>query len=179
MNLEIVNNRYVTLAISILMMIVSGSVYSFPYISDGLKAEYGFNAKQLNIIGTVDLSLPCISSLLNGFIFDYYGPSFSSIFCFIVFNLGNLLILLTCKGYISASVTSFSFFYALIGAGSSATYIIATSVNYYNFQSTVSGMVDGLLIFSAYISYVIYPQIYKICQGSLSKLEGIAYFLKM
>ncbi|KAI8830676.1 major facilitator superfamily domain-containing protein [Chytriomyces cf. hyalinus JEL632] len=169
--------RYSTLVSSCVSMATAGSLFSFSVMSGALKERMSFTSADINTVSGVGNSSLYLSFLFVGPLFDYAGAQFTMLFALITFSIGYLLMYLAYIGSVAGSTGLMSFYYFIVGIGSTCAYMGAIGGNIVNFSPQISGRVVGLLLLWYGLSGTIYSQIYYGLY--LGKTEGYLLFLTL
>jgi len=80
--------KYVSLTIGILVMALSGSLFSFASFSTDLKARFGFNSSNINLLSAIGDTSMYVGFLIVGPIYDHFGERWTLITASILTFLG-------------------------------------------------------------------------------------------
>lgn len=80
--------KYVSLAIGILVMALSGSLFSFASFSTDLKARFGFTSSNINLLSAIGDTSMYVGFLIVGPIYDHFGERWTLITASILTFLG-------------------------------------------------------------------------------------------
>ncbi|KAG0263096.1 hypothetical protein BG011_009299 [Mortierella polycephala] len=149
--------RYVSLAIGLLVMVISGPLISFATFSTDLKARFGFTSSQTNLLSAVGDTSMFVGFLVVGPIYDHLGTRPTMMAASV----------LTCLGYggmyfaytkVWGGLGFLLLLFALVGIASRAAYLGALATNMTNFPSS-SGTLSGVLLASFGFSTMLFSQI--------------------
>ncbi|KAG0358175.1 hypothetical protein BGZ54_010548 [Gamsiella multidivaricata] len=122
--------KYVSLAIGIIVMALSGSLFSFASLGTDLKARFGFTSSNINLLAAIGDTAMYVGFLIVGPIYDHYGERWT---------------------LIAASVLTF------LGYG--GIYLAALAANMANFSAATSGTVSGVLLAFFGLSATLFSQV--------------------
>lgn len=80
--------KYLSLAIGIMVMALSGSLFSFASFSTDLKARFGFSSSNINLLSAIGDTSMYVGFLIVGPIYDHYGERWTMITASILTFLG-------------------------------------------------------------------------------------------
>lgn len=119
-------NRITTLAISWVVMLTAGSLFTFSSFARGFEERLKLDSSQMNLIsgiGMAGLYVPC---LFMGILYDKYGARITMAVGTLAFSLGYLLMWVVFDKMRSFqySFILIAILYFITGIGSSAGYIV-------------------------------------------------------
>ncbi|CAO3571905.1 unnamed protein product [Mortierella alpina] len=150
--------RYVSLAIGIFVMALSGSLFSFASISTDLKARFGFTSSNINLLSAIGDTSMYVGFLIVGPIYDHYGARWTLITASILTFLGyGGMYIAYAKAW--GGLGFLMVLYCLAGVASTAGYLAALAANMANFPTSTSGTVSGVLLAFFGLSATLFSQI--------------------
>ncbi|KAK3847312.1 MAG: major facilitator superfamily domain-containing protein [Linnemannia gamsii] len=150
--------RYLSLAIGILVMALSGSLFSFASFSTDLKARFGFNSSNINLLSAIGDTSMYVGFLIVGPIYDHYGERWTMITAAVLTFLGyGGMYIAYAKAW--GGLGFLMVLYCLAGVASTAGYLAALAANMANFPASTSGTVSGVLLAFFGLSATLFSQI--------------------
>ncbi|KAF9187988.1 hypothetical protein BGZ51_000923 [Haplosporangium sp. Z 767] len=150
--------RIVSLVIGILVMSLSGSLFSFASFSTDLKARFGFTSSNINLLSAIGDTFMYVGFLMIGPIYDHYGERWTLITASILTFLGyGGMYIAYAKAW--GGLGFLMVLYCLAGVASTAGYLAALAANMSNFSVTTSGTVSGVLLAFFGLSATLFSQI--------------------
>ncbi|KAF9918920.1 hypothetical protein BX616_004192 [Lobosporangium transversale] len=150
--------RYLSLAIGILVMALSGSLFSFASFGMDLKARFGFNSSNINLLAAIGDTAMYVGFLIVGPIYDHYGERWTMITASILTFLGyGGMYIAYAKAW--GGLGFLMVLYCLAGVASTAGYLAALAANMANFSAATSGTVSGVLLAFFGLSATLFSQI--------------------
>ncbi|KAG0280446.1 hypothetical protein BGZ95_010091 [Linnemannia exigua] len=150
--------RYLSLAIGILVMALSGSLFSFASFSTDLKARFGFSSSNINLLSAIGDTSMYVGFLIVGPIYDHYGERWTMITASVLTFLGyGGMYIAYAKAW--GGLGFLMVLYCLAGVASTAGYLAALAANMANFPASTSGTVSGVLLAFFGLSATLFSQI--------------------
>ncbi|KAF9931557.1 hypothetical protein FBU30_009942 [Linnemannia zychae] len=150
--------RYLSLAIGILVMALSGSLFSFASFSTDLKARFGFNSSNINLLSAIGDTSMYVGFLIVGPIYDHFGERWTMITAAILTFLGyGGMYIAYAKAW--GGLGFLMVLYCLAGIASTAGYLAALAANMANFPASTSGTISGILLAFFGLSATLFSQI--------------------
>ncbi|KAG0097518.1 hypothetical protein BGZ93_002573 [Podila epicladia] len=150
--------KYTSLVIGILVMALSGSLFSFASFGTDLKARFGFTSSNLNLLAAIGDTSMYVGFLIVGPIYDHYGERATLITASILTFLGyGGMYIAYAKAW--GGLGFLMVLYCLAGVASTAGYLAALAANMANFPATTSGTVSGILLAFFGLSATLFSQI--------------------
>ncbi|KAI1299669.1 hypothetical protein EDD11_006449 [Mortierella claussenii] len=150
--------KYMSLAIGILVMALSGSLFSFASFGTDLKARFGFNSSNINLLAAIGDTAMYVGFLIVGPIYDHYGERWTLITASILTFLGyGGMYIAYAKAW--GGLGFLMVLYCLAGVASTAGYLAALAANMANFSAATSGTVSGILLAFFGLSATLFSQI--------------------
>ena len=128
--------KYCTLAVSLLLGLVSGTLYGYGRYAKDLKDALGLSHFELELLGILLDTGNYISQPIIGHIYDHYGPSVSCVSGAVVVALSYGTIQLSVLGMVPPSLLCLRSSFFLAGFGSGLGYSAAVGSTLKSFQST-------------------------------------------
>ncbi|KAF9120310.1 hypothetical protein BGW39_011516 [Mortierella sp. 14UC] len=150
--------RYLSLAIGIMVMALSGSLFSFASFSTDLKARFGFSSSNINLLSAIGDTSMYVGFLIVGPIYDHYGERWTMIAASVLTFLGyGGMYIAYAKAW--GGLGFLMILYCLAGVASTAGYLAALAANMANFPASTSGTVSGVLLAFFGLSATLFSQI--------------------
>ncbi|KAF9349238.1 hypothetical protein BGX34_001912 [Mortierella sp. NVP85] len=150
--------KYVSLAIGIVVMVLSGSLFSFASFGTDLKARFGFNSSNINLLAAIGDTAMYVGFLIVGPIYDHYGERWTLITASVLTLLGyGGIYIAYAKAW--GGLGFLMVLYCLSGVASTAGYLAALAANMANFSAATSGTVSGILLAFFGLSATLFSQI--------------------
>lgn len=150
--------KYLSLAIGIMVMALSGSLFSFASFSTDLKARFGFSSSNINLLSAIGDTSMYVGFLIVGPIYDHYGERWTMITASILTFLGyGGMYIAYAKAW--GGLGFLMVLYCLAGVASTAGYLAALAANMANFPASTSGTVSGILLAFFGLSATLFSQI--------------------
>ncbi|KAG0339520.1 hypothetical protein BG004_006782 [Podila humilis] len=150
--------KYLSLVIGILVMALSGSLFSFASFGTDLKARFGFTSSNLNLLAAIGDTSMYVGFLIVGPIYDHYGERATMITASVLTFLGyGGMWIAYAKAW--GGLGFLMVLYCLAGVASTAGYLAALAANMANFPATTSGTVSGILLAFFGLSATLFSQI--------------------
>ncbi|KAF9316292.1 hypothetical protein BG003_002118 [Podila horticola] len=150
--------KYTSLVIGILVMALSGSLFSFASFGTDLKARFGFTSSNLNLLAAIGDTSMYVGFLIVGPIYDHYGERATMITASVLTFLGyGGMYIAYAKAW--GGLGFLMVLYCLAGVASTAGYLAALAANMANFPATTSGTVSGILLAFFGLSATLFSQI--------------------
>ncbi|KAF9114871.1 hypothetical protein BGX27_009516 [Mortierella sp. AM989] len=150
--------KYLSLAIGILAMALSGSLFSFASLGTDLKARFGLNSSNINLLAAIGDTAMYVGFLIVGPIYDHYGERWTLIAASILSFLGyGGMYIAYAKAW--GGLGFLMVLNCLAGIASTAGYLAALAANMANFSAATSGTVSGILLAFFGLSATIFSQI--------------------
>ncbi|KAF9213131.1 hypothetical protein CPC16_009435 [Podila verticillata] len=150
--------KYSSLVIGILVMALSGSLFSFASFGTDLKARFGFTSSNLNLLAAIGDTSMYVGFLIVGPIYDHYGERATMITASVLTFLGyGGMYIAYAKAW--GGLGFLMVLYCLAGVASTAGYLAALAANMANFPATTSGTVSGILLAFFGLSATLFSQI--------------------
>ena len=128
--------KYVILAVSLLLGLVSGTMYGYGLYSKDLKDTLNLSHFELELLGILLDTGHYISQPLNGHIFDHYGPRVcctgSALMVFLSYGTVQLIL----SGALPTSIVALRYCFFVAGFGNALGYSAAVGTTVRNFEST-------------------------------------------
>ncbi|KAF9217148.1 hypothetical protein BGZ59_006172 [Podila verticillata] len=140
------------------VMALSGSLFSFASFSGDLKARFGFSSSSINLLSAIGDTSMYVGFLIVGPVYDHYGGQWTLI-------IASVLTFLGYGGMFAAYTQAWGglsllmVIYALAGIASTAGYLAALATNMANFSDASSGTVSGVLLAFFGLSASLFSQI--------------------
>eukprot|EP00002_Diphylleia_rotans_P006286 TRINITY_DN1564_c0_g1_i1.p1 TRINITY_DN1564_c0_g1~~TRINITY_DN1564_c0_g1_i1.p1 ORF type:complete len:500 (+),score=106.85 TRINITY_DN1564_c0_g1_i1:225-1724(+) len=135
--------RLLSLIAGLITLLSSGTLYAFSLYGDDLKDNLGWNQTELTIVAAFGNDGLYIAGIINGMIYDRYGAQLTLVQGAVFGFLGYFLMYFVDSGDISSNYWLASFFYVIIGFGSSASVSAALTSNIKNFPAKYRGLITG------------------------------------
>eukprot|EP00164_Ancoracysta_twista_P008681 GFYU01012623.1.p1 GENE.GFYU01012623.1~~GFYU01012623.1.p1 ORF type:complete len:480 (+),score=129.68 GFYU01012623.1:147-1586(+) len=156
---------WITLLCGILLMLVSGTCYSFGSFSEALKTQLNLTNDEATMAFTIG-NIGVCSGAAAGAFYDKYGVRTTSMMGMTISGLGFGLLAALIAGAIEAHVGLLYFFFAVLGQGSQFTYMLGLCT-YQNFPIEHRGKIVGVLDCMFGLSAAVFSSIYgSVYQGS-------------
>lgn len=116
--------RYLSLTLGMVVMALSGSLFSFASFSGDLKARFGFSSSSINLLSAIGDASMYVGFLIVGPVYDHYGGQWTLI-------IASVLTFLGYGGMFAAYTQAWGglsllmVLYALAGIASTAGYVPA------------------------------------------------------
>ncbi|KAF9426210.1 hypothetical protein BGZ94_006825 [Podila epigama] len=150
--------KYLSLAIGILVMALSGSLFSFASFGTDLKARFGFTSSNINLLAAIGDTSMYVGFLIVGPIYDHYGERATMITASVLTLLGyGGMYIAYAKAW--GGLGFLMVLYCLAGVASTAGYLAALAANMANFPASTSGTVSGVLLAFFGLSATLFSQI--------------------
>ncbi|KAI8363783.1 major facilitator superfamily domain-containing protein [Mortierella sp. GBAus27b] len=150
--------KHVSLAIGIIVMALSGSLFSFASLGTDLKARFGFNSSNINLLAAIGDTAMYVGFLIVGPIYDHYGERWTLIAASVLTFLGyGGIYFAYAKAW--GGLGFLMVLYCLSGVASTAGYLAALAANMANFSAATSGTVSGILLAFFGLSATLFSQI--------------------
>ncbi|KAF9392519.1 hypothetical protein CPB97_000601 [Podila verticillata] len=150
--------KYSSLVIGILVMALSGSLFSFASFGTDLKARFGFTSSNLNLLAAIGDTSMYVGFLIVGPIYDHYGERATMITASVLTFLGyGGMYIAYAKAW--GGLGFLMVLYCFAGVASTAGYLAALAANMANFPATTSGTVSGILLAFFGLSATLFSQI--------------------
>ncbi|KAF9938159.1 hypothetical protein BGZ65_000282 [Modicella reniformis] len=139
-------------------MALSGSLFSFASFGTDLKARFGFNSSNINLLAAIGDTAMYVGFLFVGPIYDHYGERWTLIAASVLTFLGyGGMYIAYAKAW--GGLGFLMVLYCLAGAASTAGYLAALAANMANFSDATSGTVSGILLAFFGLSATLFSQI--------------------
>ncbi|KAF8927915.1 major facilitator superfamily domain-containing protein [Dissophora ornata] len=150
--------KYTSLVVGVLVMALSGSLFSFASLSTDLKARFGFNSSNINLLAAIGDTAMYVGFLIVGPIYDHYGERWTLVVASVLTFLGyGGMYIAYAKAW--GGLGFLMVLYCLAGAASTAGYLAALAANMANFSAATSGTVSGILLAFFGLSATLFSQI--------------------
>ncbi|KAG0021928.1 hypothetical protein BGZ80_001412 [Entomortierella chlamydospora] len=150
--------KYLSLILGILVMALSGSLFSFASLGTDLKARFGFNSSNINLLAAIGDTAMYVGFLIVGPIYDHYGERWTMIAASVLTFLGyGGMYIAYAKAW--GGLGFLMVLYCLAGIASTAGYLAALAANMANFSAATSGTVSGILLAFFGLSATLFSQI--------------------
>ncbi|KAF9348471.1 hypothetical protein BGX26_000118 [Mortierella sp. AD094] len=169
--------KYLSLTLGILVMALSGSLFSFASLGTDLKARFGFNSSNINLLAAIGDTAMYVGFLIVGPIYDHYGERWTLITASILTFLGyGGMYIAYAKAW--GGLGFLMVLYCLAGVASTAGYLAALAANMANFSAATSGTVSGILLAFFGLSATLFSQIKTHIFSGEDEVPGSASELK-
>ncbi|KAF8983593.1 hypothetical protein BGZ46_009939 [Entomortierella lignicola] len=150
--------KYLSLILGILVMALSGSLFSFASLGTDLKARFGFNSSDINLLAAIGDTAMYVGFLIVGPIYDHYGERWTLVTASILTFLGyGGMYIAYAKAW--GGLGFLMFLYCLAGIASTAGYLAALAANMANFSAATSGTISGILLAFFGLSATLFSQV--------------------
>ncbi|KAF9957658.1 hypothetical protein BGZ72_001572 [Mortierella alpina] len=150
--------RGISLFIGILVMALSGSLFSFASFSTDLRLRFGFTSSHINLLSAIGDTSMYVGFLVVGPIYDHLGPRPTMV-------TASVLTFLGYGGMVVAYQRAWGglgllmVLYCLAGVASTAAYLAALATNMSNFPASSGGTLSGVLLACFGLSATLFSQI--------------------
>lgn len=151
--------RYVSLVIACSIMLSAGTLSVISIYSPHFSQVFKFNLSEINTIGSIGNTALYLSFLVVGPFFDRCGLKATIGAAVLFVSGGYLMVWLTLQQLVAASVHSFSFYFAMIGLGSTCSYMAIVAFIPQLFSKERNGLIIGILMLFYGLSGTIYSQV--------------------
>ncbi|KAF9282881.1 hypothetical protein BGZ68_005696 [Mortierella alpina] len=150
--------RYISLFIGILVMALSGSLFSFASFSTDLRLRFGFTSSHINFLSAIGDTSMYVGFLIVGPIYDHLGPKPTMVTASVLTFLGyGGMVLAYQKAW--GGLGLLMVLYCLAGVASTAAYLAALATNLSNFPASSGGTLSGVLLACFGLSATLFSQI--------------------
>ncbi|KAG0323666.1 hypothetical protein BGZ99_002606 [Dissophora globulifera] len=150
--------KYASVIIGMFVMVLSGSLFSFASFGTDLKARFGFNSSNINLLSAIGDTAMYVGFLIVGPIYDRYGERWTLITASVLTFLGyGGMYIAYAKAW--GGLGFLMVLYCLAGIASTAGYLAALAANMANFSAASSGTVSGLLLAFFGLSATVFSQV--------------------
>ncbi|KAF9427183.1 hypothetical protein BGZ76_002438 [Entomortierella beljakovae] len=150
--------KYLSLVLGIMVMSLSGSLFSFASLGTDLKARFGFTSSNINLLAAIGDTAMYVGFLIVGPIYDHYGERWTLITASTLTFLGyGGMYIAYAKAW--GGLGFLMVLYCLSGVASTAGYLAALAANMANFSDATSGTVSGVLLAFFGLSATLFSQI--------------------
>ncbi|KAF9160185.1 hypothetical protein DFQ26_005801 [Actinomortierella ambigua] len=149
--------QWTSFVLGVLVMALSGSLFSFASLATDLKARFGFSSSDINLLASIGDTAMYVGFLIVGPIYDHRGERWTLI-------TATVLTLLGYGGMYIAYAKTFGglgflmVLYCLAGVASTAGYLAALATSMANFPVSQSGTVSGILLAFFGLSATLFSQ---------------------
>jgi len=176
---KVVSTQWVTLIMSLILMLTSGILYSFNVYSQAFKLHFNLKQAQVNMITALGNLGNSIGSPA-GMVFDRWGPKLTCFFAFLITGIALTLQYLSGLGILPKNYIFLYFIYLVIGFGSIWSYMVGIMTPINNFdkkhRGKIVGLVDSFYALSGVIFAAIYGGIFETSEDA-AKQNLTGYFL--
>ncbi|KAF9970716.1 hypothetical protein BGZ73_006545 [Actinomortierella ambigua] len=150
--------QWTAFVLGVLVMALSGSLFSFASLGTDLKARFGFSSSDINLLASIGDTAMYVGFLIVGPIYDHRGERWTLVTATVLTFLGY-------GGMYIAYAKSFGglgflmVLYCLAGIASTAGYLAALATSMANFPASQSGTVSGVLLAFFGLSATLFSQI--------------------
>ncbi|KAF9585052.1 hypothetical protein BGW38_004089 [Lunasporangiospora selenospora] len=150
--------RYLSLVVGILVMVLSGSLFSFASFGTDIKARFGFTSSNINLLAAIGDTSMYVGFLIVGPIYDHFGERWTLITASVLTFLGyGGMYIAYAKAWGGLGFNMV--LYCLAGVASTAGYLAALAANMANFPASTAGTVSGILLAFFGLSATLFSQI--------------------
>ncbi|KAG0237412.1 hypothetical protein BGW42_000988 [Actinomortierella wolfii] len=150
--------QWTSLVLGIIVMALSGSLFSFASFGTDLKARFGFSSSDINLLASIGDTAMYVGFLIVGPIYDHRGERWTMVTATVLTFLGyGGIYLAYAKSW--GGLPFLMVLYCLSGIASTAGYLAALAANMANFPATQSGTVSGVLLAFFGLSATLFSQI--------------------
>ncbi|CAO3569590.1 unnamed protein product [Mortierella alpina] len=150
--------RCISLFIGILVMALSGSLFSFASFSTDLRLRFGFTSSHINLLSATGDTSMYVGFLIVGPLYDHLGPQPTMVTASVLTFLGYGGMVVAYQRA-SGGLGLLMVLYCLAGVASTAAYLAALATNMSNFASSSAGTLSGVLLACFGLSATLFSQI--------------------